>query len=156
MVHSIFCDHLNALGDNQLHSAWKLHASACMNTSIPVRQLIVTCYSSGHKNFVSQGSLENLYVVNDDSSSLLQLMQRAVNWLHGCQLLEPHCIQVVSKICKWACSLEKLDDHCLIVILVDCNFGWKKVCNEISLQQKVLKSATSSERPLFHFIFFAG
>ena len=64
-VHSIFCDHLNALGENQLpadsHSAWKLHTSACMHTSIPVRQLIVTCHSSGHKNFAGWRSLENLY-----------------------------------------------------------------------------------------------
>ena len=63
MVHSIFCDHLTALGDNQLpadsHSAWKLHASA--SASIPVRQLIVTCRSSGHKNFAGPRSLENLY-----------------------------------------------------------------------------------------------
>ena len=49
------CDHLNALGDNQLpadsHSAWKLHA--CMHTSIPVRQLIVTqCIQVVTKNTV--------------------------------------------------------------------------------------------------------
>ena len=68
MVHSIFCDHLTALGDNQLpadsHSAWKLHASACMHTSIPVRQLIVTAHSSGHQNFAGRRSLENLYGPN--------------------------------------------------------------------------------------------
>ena len=55
-----FFDHLNALGDNQLpadsHSAWK-----CMHTLIPVRQLIVTCHSSGHKNIAGRRSLENLY-----------------------------------------------------------------------------------------------
>ena len=38
MVPSIFCDNLNALGDNQLppdlHSAWKLHALAYMHVHI--------------------------------------------------------------------------------------------------------------------------
>ena len=38
-----------------------MHRHACMHTSIPVRQLIVTCHSSGHKNFAGQRSLENLY-----------------------------------------------------------------------------------------------
>ena len=38
MVHSIFCDHLNALSDNQLpadtHSAWKFVALPCMHAHI--------------------------------------------------------------------------------------------------------------------------
>ena len=51
------CDLLNALSDNQLpadsQSAWKLHASACMHTSILVRQLIVTrCIQVVTKNTV--------------------------------------------------------------------------------------------------------
>ena len=38
-----------------------MHRHARMHTSIPLRQLILTCHSSGHMNFVGRRSLENLY-----------------------------------------------------------------------------------------------
>ena len=63
MVHSIFCDHLNAFNDNQLNGidvCMQMHETSMHCGS----QLAADCHpmqSKGHKNFAGRRSLEKLY-----------------------------------------------------------------------------------------------
>ena len=101
MVHSNFCDCLTAFGDNQLppdsHSAWKLHASACMHACTHQFQsgswLSLNAFQWSQKilcTIKSVSSLENLYgfssksvqllsPVIDSSSSRLQRLESDLN-----------------------------------------------------------------------------